>query len=104
VTFFAVWRVHPSWTLVKTLRVLKAPAGATIHITCTRVGGKSGCPFKKKNRPVTKPGTVTLTQLFTGRHLRPGTHLALKVTKPGFVGKGVIYKIRARKRPTVTKT
>jgi len=34
----------------------------------------------------------------------PGTHLALKVTKPAFIGKGVIYVIRARKRPTVTKT
>jgi len=91
------------YTIVQTLLVKKAPAGAVIHITCLRTGGKSGCPFKAKKLLVKLAGTATLTKYFKNRHLRVKTKLKIFVTKTGFVGKGVIYTMRPHKKPSVLK-
>jgi hypothetical protein len=96
--------VTRNFTRVKSLRVLKTPAGATIHLGCAKLGGGSGCPFKSKTLFVGNAGTVVLTGYFTKHLLRPGTKVKVRVTKPTFVGKGVIYTIRSGKKPSAVLT
>jgi uncharacterized repeat protein (TIGR02543 family) len=101
VTFYARWAVSRSWTRVVSLRVLKTPAGATVHLTCLH-GGKGGCAFKVKTIHVKAAGTVVLTGYFKHRRLHPGAKIRVSVTKTGYIGKGVLYTIRAHKKPSVT--
>jgi hypothetical protein len=87
--------------MVRSLRVLKTPVGATVHLTCLH-GGKGGCAFKLKTIHVTKTGTLVLTGYFKHRRLPPGAKIRVAVTKKGYLGKGVLYTIRAHKKPSIT--
>jgi hypothetical protein len=71
--------------------------GARVTVTCK--GG--GCP-KRKLTIVAKRATVHLRS-FTGRPLRPGAKLAIRVDKPEY--RRVIYRltVRSRKAPALVK-
>jgi hypothetical protein len=73
-----------------TLLTVKAPRGARIAIRCR---GRS-CPRERWARAA----AVTRVKAFEGV-LRAGVRLVVRVTRPGFVGKHTLIRIRAGKRP-----
>lgn len=76
------------------LLTVKAPGGARIGIRCS--GGH--CP---RTNVVHRVGTKTATVHFAmfQRFLRPGTTLAVSVTKKGTIGKYTRFRIRSGHRP-----
>ena len=71
------------WTKFKSLRVTEAPAGATVHVSCT--GKRKGCP-KSRTFTTNSRGSVSLTKMFRKR-LRVGAVVYVAVTTPNAVGK-----------------
>ncbi len=107
-----LWRFSPGhrFTTVDRLVVDHVPAKAAVNVTC--VGG--GCPFsvsrnvapractsKACRRAPRKLRTVSLTHLFAKRQLVPGTVLDVSVTERGAIGRVVLFRIRAGRRPKV---
>jgi len=85
----ARWRVHRTYTRVARLVVARAPVGATVEIRCSG----SGCPFKDL------PATLSLTRMFAGAKLRPGTTVTVLVDAPGMIGRVFQYRIRTARAP-----
>jgi hypothetical protein len=69
---------------------VRAPRGATIGVRCFG----PGCPRESVAR------TTRLTRLKAfERRLRAGTRLVIRVTRPGFIGKHSVIRIRRGKAP-----
>jgi Putative metal-binding motif len=82
------------WYARVTLLVVRAPAGATVTISCSRKGGR--CPFKRKTVPVKSARKLKLTSLKRVR-LKNHTVISVRVTKPGFIGNLYRYEVRVFK-------
>jgi hypothetical protein len=89
-------QVSDGLTTVRTLKLTRLPAGATVKVSCK---GK-GCAFKKKTlRP--KKSSATLTKLFKNRKLSAGTVIEMRITAAGYAPKTFRYKTRrGSKAPT----
>ncbi len=102
----------PSYTKVGALVVNGLPPSATVSVTCR---GR-GCPLAKRLATMARtkrcqttpkqgkcPGlrTVNLTPAFQNRHLRPGTRISVKITRPGWIGKSYTFAARAARRPLI---
>jgi hypothetical protein len=101
----------PRYTAVRNLVVNGAFPGANVVVTCHG----QGCPFTKRATALTKgkrcgrkakrsclaPGTLNLTQSFTGRHLAVGARIIVSIVSPGWVGKSYRFTVRARRGPRV---
>ena len=87
-------------TFVKNLGVGAVPKGTTATVRC--IGGKKfGCPIKvkkKRFKNASKRG-VNWTKHFRGAKLRKGATIIVQITKPGFIGRHVIMKIRPKAAP-----
>jgi Bacterial Ig-like domain (group 3)/Invasin, domain 3 len=101
-----------SYTAVLALELSGAPAGATVRITCR--GG--GCPFAERALAVSRRKscprhhgkcrrrrnrTVDLAPGLRKHRLRPGAHLVVAITRPGWIGKRYLFVMRAGKGPGV---
>lgn len=86
------------WTKISRLRVVEAPAGATVSVTCR--GKRKGCP-KPKTLTVSAKGSVSLSRMFRKR-LRPGAVITVTVTTPNTVGRVKKLTIRRGHTPRIT--
>lgn len=89
-----------SITLVKNLGVGAVPKGTTARVIC-KGGKRVGCPITEKKKVFKKASKkgVSWTRLFRRARLRKGATIIVEITKPGFVGRHVIFKIRPRAVP-----
>lgn len=103
-----------SYTIVEGLGLHAVTPGAHVEVVCR--GAR--CPFKVADvTPVAHSsdchtrrcsqthGNETgpeadLAHLFKKRHLRPGTVIIVRVTKPGWVGRFYTFTVRANQRPS----
>jgi hypothetical protein len=94
--------VTKRFTAVRTLNVVKVPAGATVTLTCT--GPKHSCPFRRKRIHVAHFTTaLKLTKLFRGHALKPGTRIEITVTERGMNGVDVRITTRRGSRPSLVR-
>ncbi len=89
------WAVFPRYTQLKGLVINDVPAGATVRVSCK---GK-GCPFKSRKFARDDSGRAVATKPFKRKRLKPGVVITVRVTKPGAVGRVVIYDVTRRKLP-----
>ncbi|MGN6868180.1 MAG: Ig-like domain repeat protein [Solirubrobacteraceae bacterium] len=101
----------PKYTLVRNLVVNGVSPGASVVVKCQ---GR-GCPFTRRATVLTKgkrcgrkakrsclpPGTVNLTNSFTGRHLAVGARITVSIVRPSWVGKSYTFTVRPRRGPRV---
>lgn len=84
-----------------TLLRVRAPRGAAVRLRCHGIGpkGRRGCPFAQRRRGVGRKPVR-----FTGleRSLPAGVRLTVIVTKRGFVGRYVTFRIRRAAAPKRT--
>jgi putative metal-binding protein len=66
-----------------TLRVLEAPEGALVEVTCQG----AHCPFKRRSRSVDAKGNAPLMKFFKHRRLRPRITIDVRVTYPNWIGR-----------------
>jgi hypothetical protein len=81
---------------VRHLRVVDAPAGASVTVRCL---GKR-CRFKQRKTTVRARGTVDLRRVLRLRVLRVGTTLEVRILAPNSIGKVVRFRIKPRVIPT----
>ena len=80
--------------MLRRLRISDIPAGATVQLRCR---GK-GCPFKRKRFPV-RNGRADASKAVRKGKLRRGTRIQVRITKPGAIGKVVIYEVPKKGLP-----
>ena len=87
-------------TIVKNLGVGAVPEGTTAAVIC-KGGKKFGCPLKSKRKVFKKASKrgVNWTRFFRGARLRKGATIIVEITKPGYVGRHVVFKIRPKASP-----
>jgi hypothetical protein len=92
--------VHPFWVEFRRyvkltrLRVTGVPAGARVQVRCK---GR-GCPFAKRSFRVRR-GRANASRKVRRAKLRHGTRIQVRITKRGWIGKVVIYKVPRRGLP-----
>jgi hypothetical protein len=91
----SLWSFSGSrFTLIKLL-VKRAPKGARAEVRCSG----PGCPFKRK-KGKRRHGNVDLRKAVSRKnHFRAGQTVEVRITKSGFIGKVVRYKLKAGKLP-----
>jgi hypothetical protein len=86
------------WTLLKTLKILDVPAGTAIKATCKGKG--AGCPKRALRVTAARDGDVSLKGL-TGRRLRPGTVIAIALSRRGAPAQTIRITIRSLAAPRI---
>ena len=89
------WRVTRTRARVLRLRVVDAPAGATVTVRCL---GKR-CRFKRRKATVPARGSVNLRRRMRLRVVPVGTTLEVRIVAPNSIGKVVRFKIKPRAIP-----
>jgi adhesin/invasin len=108
-----LWTFHYTqrYTTVSQLIIDGTSAGDTITVTCHG----HGCPFTKR---VSKPATPThcgragrrrrcaahridITSVLRSHHLRPGVAITVTITRPEWVGKYYVFRIRVGHGPRI---
>jgi hypothetical protein len=108
----------PTYTIVKELAVNgPVPAATKVELACETkhcpikahsdvAKGRRICTGRGKNRKcrTVRPRRrqVDLSKLVSGRHVGVGTVLTVTMSQPGAIGKQFIFKMRARKLPSIT--
>jgi adhesin/invasin len=101
----------PRYTKVLSLMVNGAQIGSEIQMFCSG----HGCPFKRwfeaivghrackrhSHRRCLPAGTYDLSAPLRGRHLRPGAHLVVEITRVGWIGKYYSFTIRSARPPKI---
>jgi hypothetical protein len=101
----------PKYTQILALTVKRAPAGASVAVTCRG----AGCPYAKRidrvrKGKVCKPsrrhtcpaaGTVSLMRGFQHRRLTIGSRVVVKITRPHWIGKYYLFRIRSGRPPSI---
>jgi hypothetical protein len=90
------YRVSGGRTTVRSLKLTRLPARATVKLSCQ---GR-GCAFRAKTL---RPGTssVTLTRHFKNRKLSAGTVIRMRVTAAGYEPKTFRYQTRGGSRAPI---
>ena len=78
--------------LLKGLRVLDAPEGAKVEVTCKGKGKR--CPFSRRTTGVNAEGEAALLKFFKQRRLRPKLTIDVRVTYPNTIGRVGRFRIR----------
>jgi hypothetical protein len=101
----AVWfeytfnaRRNKTRTRLSLLSLTAIPAGSRVEVRCT---GR-GCPFKLKRLRPTGP-RLKIHPLFTGRRLRPGTVIEVRVLKDGMTARLLRLTTRATRGPVLSE-
>ena len=101
-----LWAVHAAtgkrFVLLR-LRVKDVPKGGAVQIRCK---GKK-CPYKSKRSTKRRKGDITIFKNRSpgkavkskGRRFRAGQTVQIRVTKAGFIGKVVKFKLKRREDP-----
>jgi hypothetical protein len=92
----ASWSVRRGYVLLRRLVVSRIPVGATVTVGCAG----EGCPFRSRRLSRSGGGTASATKAFAKRRLRSGAAVAVRVTKPGAIGRLVSFKVSSAKTPT----
>jgi hypothetical protein len=71
--------------------------GTTILLTCA--GG--GCPFSRTSIQTKTDGSIDLRPTFRKRHLRVGSQITLRITRPNWIGKYYAFTVRAGRGPLI---
>ena len=89
----------PRYTTIRVFVINGVPRGATVSMTCR---GR-GCPIKARNsrRRARRPTSMDLRSAFRHRHLKVGTRIVVKVTRPHWVGKYYRFTIRRAHAPAI---
>jgi hypothetical protein len=82
------WVEYRRYVKLTRLRVTGVPAGAKVQVRCH---GR-GCPFGKRRFRVRR-GRADATRRFKRAKLRHGVRIQVRVTKPGMIGKVVVYRV-----------
>ena len=85
------------------LKVVKPPEGTAVQLRCA---GKK-CPYRSKRATKFRKGDITMFKLRSpakaakskDRRFRAGQRVQIRVTKPGYIGKVVKFKLKRRKDP-----
>jgi len=86
------WRAERAGTRNVVLTATGFPRGTTISMQCS--GG--GCAIGDVRRRVSSRSQAVKLHRFLGdRALRPGTHVLLRFTRPGHVGRVLTYRMRS---------
>jgi hypothetical protein len=80
------------------LRVLDAPEGARVEVTCT--GAR--CPFKRRSTSVNAKGTAQLLKFFK-HSLRPKITIDVRVTYPNWIGRVGRFRIKRVEVPDLQR-
>jgi DNA-binding beta-propeller fold protein YncE len=88
------WVEYRRYVVLRRLRVSEIAAGAAVQLRCK---GR-GCPFKRKRFPVSN-GRADASKAVKKGKLRRGTRIQVWITKPGAIGKVVIYTVPRRGLP-----
>jgi hypothetical protein len=83
----------PAYTILTAFKVKGIPQGARVVVTCK---GRS-CP---KARFTIKGAGIKPVKPLSKRRLKVGTVIEIRITKPGYIGRVVQIRIRARKAPS----
>ena len=98
-TFRNKWTAAHGRVRVDALRVLDAPDGARVEVSCS---GKH-CPFRRKKvTSVNAKGDAFLVKYFKHR-LRPPVTIDVRVTYPNMVGKLARFKMRHATVPSMRR-
>ena len=103
-----------SYTIVESLGLHAVTSGAHVEVVCrgakcpfqvadiTPVAHSSGCHTRRCDQTHGNDSgpEADLAHLFKGRHLRPGTVIIVRVTKPGWVGRSYTFTVRTNERPS----
>ena len=73
------------------LRVLDAPEGALVEVTCS--GAR--CPFKRRSTSVNAKGNAQLLKFFKRHRLRPKITIDVRVTYPNWIGRVGRFAIKS---------
>jgi hypothetical protein len=91
---------HKGITKVLTLGAGEMPAGTTLTMRCSG-GKKFGCPTKQIKKTFAKASKgYSFFKKFKRSKLRKGATIDIEITKPGFVGRFVRFKIKPKATPT----
>ena len=96
-TLSYAFKVTTKRTTLTRLTVKRIPRGAKLRATCEPRKGRKRCRIKPYTRNDVR-GTRSLKR-FTGKRLKPGVVIEVRVTKPGMIGAVKLLKIRSRKAP-----
>lgn len=91
------FRYRPAYTLVSKLQADGVARGTTILLTCA--GG--GCPFSRSSIQTKTSGSIDLLPTFRKRHLRVGSQITLRITRPNWIGKYYAFTVRAGRGPLI---
>jgi len=97
------WALQGNKLALVVMIARRVPKGTKARVTCK---GKK-CPFKRKSSTKRRKGKITLFKRLSPvkalaskkRNVRGGQLVELRLTKPGFIGQVVRYKIKAGRLP-----
>jgi hypothetical protein len=92
------FQYHRAYTLVTMLQAARIAKGMNVSLACS---GPS-CPFSR----ISLPGAATNSLLdllpqFHRRHLRPGSHITVRIMRPQWIGKYYSFTVRAGRGPLI---
>ena len=90
----AFWVQYRRYVVLRRLRIAEIPAGAAVEVRCR---GR-GCPFRRRAFPV-RDGRANPSVAVRKGHLRHGTALQVRITRPDAIGKVVKYVVPRRGLP-----
>ena len=97
-TVLWTFNYHPAYTQVAALHAYGIAPAATVVMNCL---GR-GCPFTKLKFSGASGSTINLGTAFHHRHLRVGSQITIRITRPHFIGKYYLITVRAGNQPLAT--
>jgi chitodextrinase len=102
------WGVSKKRLFLLRMSVTRVPKGAKAELRCARRKSGKKCPFKRRSSKRIRKRSITLFKQVRvskvagkkNRTFRAGQRLVLRITAPGYVGKGVRYDLRKSKIPS----
>jgi hypothetical protein len=102
------WGVKKRRLFLLKMSVTRVPKGAKAELRCARRKSSKKCPLTRKSSKRIRKRSITLFKQVKvskvakkkKRTFRAGQRLVLRITAPGYVGKGVRYDLRKSKIPS----
>ena len=88
------WVEYRKYVVLRRLRIAGVPAGGSVQVRCKG----DGCPFKRKRIRVRDTRADASKVVRKGKPRR-GAVIQVRITKPGMIGKVVIYRVPKRGLP-----
>ena len=102
------WGVAGKRIFLLRMQIVKAPKGAKAELRCADKKKGMQCPFNRTSSKKRKKGTITLFKEVKAKNVigkkkrtfHAGQTLQVRITKKGFIGKVVRYKLQKGKIPS----